>query len=190
MGILRIGMRMSLVVVSAGLVIAATCGFMLMNDTNVTAKAAQPPAGNTIEAMPGGEAALRGVISAIQENRIPDARMDSALAASARQNLPRDRRILENLGRLQSMDYKGPDFEGDVYRTVFEKGSLVWKISLGRGGAIESLRFVAPQGPTAQDWIDWYALLPSGKGGISRLIIELAKLLALVGIGRFAGLRL
>jgi hypothetical protein len=114
--------------------------------------------------------------------------MDSALAA--RQNFSRDRRILEGLGRLQSINYRGSDFEGDVYRTVFEKGSLVWKISLGRGGIIERLHLIAPQGPTAQDWINWYALVPADKGGASRLIIELGKLLALVGIGRFAGLRL
>jgi hypothetical protein len=190
MGILRTGIRTGLILLLAGLVIAATYGFTPIYNTDLTpAKEVPPSAGNKDGAMPGSEDALRRVIADIQENRPVSVRMYSVLAASTRQSFSRDRRILGSLGRLQSINYRGADFEGDVYRTIFEKGSLVWKISLGRGGAIETLRFMAPQGPTAQDWIDWYALVQTGKGP-SRLIIELGKLLALVGIGRFAGLRL
>lgn len=141
------------------------------------------------EPTPGSEKALRQVIAGMTTVSLDYARMSHEASDAIRHELSRDQQTLAGLGPLKSTTYLGAGTSGDVYRASFRNGSLICRIFLGKGGAIEGLRLAAPEGPTPQDWIDAYALNPAGKD-MARIILAFAKFLVVVGLGRFAGIRL
>jgi hypothetical protein len=169
--IARILGRIMLVVLMAGLVVTFT-SMAAPRDQPKTALLREPLFAMDA-AVPGGADAIRRAINDIQ----------------AGHTRPQDRQMLSALGPLQTVTYNGADQHGDLYTTKFPKGSLLWTVSVGEGGKIQGLIFDAPRGPTPQNWIDWFALLPM-RGRVAGQIFALIKLLAVIGFGRMARIHL
>ena len=89
-------------------------------------------------ATPGSEAAVRAAIEQIQSGKPDYERMNPALAAATRQQLPQIQAMFVKLGPLQSITFKGVESNGaDIYLVKFENGSLEYRIVLGPNGTIE-----------------------------------------------------
>jgi CubicO group peptidase (beta-lactamase class C family) len=68
--------------------------------------------------------------------------MDPGLAQTERENFPDYRMILNRLGALKNITFKGVAPNGaDIYTAAFDKGSIEWTILLDSNGRIESLTY-------------------------------------------------
>ncbi len=183
-GLLKVG----LVLLASGAVIATACVLERPADPNRIDKGRANriipiPNGD----IPGSQVVLRQAIDEIRLGREKSATSPNPAANVIRQRFPQIDQVLSLLGPLQSVTYLGSDMRDDRYRTSFKNGSLIWGISVGRGGIIDDLRLTASEGPTPQDWINNYMLVRAGAG---RMLIDLASLFILAGFGRFARIRL
>lgn len=89
---------------------------------------------------PGGEAALRRVISEIQTGEPDYSQMSSGLAEATRQDLPEIKSLLDAIGPLESVSFKRVDKGGaDRYQVKFERLAMEWEIQMGADGKIERL---------------------------------------------------
>lgn len=163
--------RVVLVILSAGLVIFVTYAAVPHSDPKPASN--QATRFTMDQAMPGGADAVHRAISDIRNGR----------------QLPEEQWLVSALGPLETLSYTGAGDRGDHYLASFQKGSLLWNVSVDDSGKIKGLTFDAPNGPTPQDWIDHYALIPAGVR-VALLIPELIKILAVIGIGRLVGIRL
>jgi CubicO group peptidase (beta-lactamase class C family) len=92
----------------------------------------------------GGEAALRRVIGQLQAGRPDYAQMSPDLAAATRPQVPAVQTMLNKLGALQTLTFRGVGPAGaDIYEAVFAGGKLEWRIMLNADGDIGTL-FVRP----------------------------------------------
>ena len=191
----RYVLRIAMLAIAASLVVAAAYKVTPSHDPKPAEAAemgrakSRSPANEIDVPTPGSETALRQVIEEISHGSPHYERMSEEASDALRQRLQVDMQLLASLGPLNSIEYLGADKNSDVYRVTLRNGSLLWKITMGTGGRIEGLHFAAPEGPTPQDWIDNYALATSGKD-MARIALALVKFLAIVGVGRFAGVRL
>ena len=92
-------------------------------------------------ASPGAEDALRQVIDELRRGEPDYARMAPALADATRQQLAGIKGLLATLGDLKSLTFQSatPNGAGDVFAAAFDKGSLLWTISVGDNGRINGL---------------------------------------------------
>jgi len=125
------------------------------------------------EAIPGGEQAVRRAIDDMRKGT----------------QRPQNHWMMTALGPLQTLSYRSADNRGDHYLASFQNGALLWNVSIDEAGKIKTVSFDAPMGPSPQDWIDNYALTATGPRVLVQ-VIALIKILALVGIGRLARIRL
>jgi len=68
--------------------------------------------------------------------------------------------MLAALGPMQSLHYVGGTPRPDFYRVMFQRGSQLWGIYLGKNGLIEGLN--VERTPEAQDVMDGYASFSAG----------------------------
>jgi hypothetical protein len=88
--------------------------------------------------MPGSEAALRRLIQEIRSGNPSYDRMSESLANATRQQLPQLQPMLNQLGDVQTVSFKGVGPAGaDIYRVDFAKGSLEIRIRLAPDGKID-----------------------------------------------------
>ncbi|HTX39758.1 MAG TPA: serine hydrolase [Bryobacteraceae bacterium] len=84
---------------------------------------------------PGTEAALRRSIQEMQAGQPRYDLMSPQFAAVTRQQLPQLKETIAQLGKVQSVTFKGVGAGGaDIYEVVFEHGKLEWRIMLGPDG--------------------------------------------------------
>src|SRR5206468_5430025 len=101
-----------------------------------------------------------------------------------------DQWIVSALGPLQRLAYRGADNGGEHYLASFQKGSLLWIVSVD-AGKIRGLTFGPPRGPAPQDWINNYARSASAAGSrLLLLVMALMRFLVMIGASRVAGARL
>lgn len=90
-------------------------------------------------AAPGSEAALRRLIGELRTGKPAYDLMSPGLANATRQQLPTIQSTLRELGDLQSLTFKGVGPAGaDIYQAKFDRGTLEFRIGLGKGGRIEA----------------------------------------------------
>ena len=95
-------------------------------------------------AMPGSEAALRGIIDGLRAGEPKYERMSPGFADVTRQQLPQLKGAIEQLGALESVTFKGVGPGGaDIYSVKFEHGSTEWRIVLEPDGKIAGAGFTA-----------------------------------------------
>jgi CubicO group peptidase (beta-lactamase class C family) len=104
-------------------------------------------------AAPGSEAAVRRLISELQAGTPNYDLMSPNLADATRQQLTGLHSMLNGMGSLQSVAFKGVGPGGaDIYQVNFEKGSLDYRVWLGADGKVESANVRpsenSPTGPT------------------------------------------
>jgi len=88
-------------------------------------------------AMPGSEAALKGLIEGLISGQPNYDLMNPQLAGATRQQLPQLQSMLKPRGALQSLTFKGVGPAGaDIYHVKFENGTFEYRISLGADGKI------------------------------------------------------
>ena len=93
-------------------------------------------------AAPGSEAALRRNIDEVRTGQPRYDLMSAGLADATRQQLPRLKAMIVQLGALESLTFKGVGPGGaDIYEVKFEHGSTEWRIMLQADGKIASLVF-------------------------------------------------
>jgi CubicO group peptidase (beta-lactamase class C family) len=98
-------------------------------------------------AQPGSEAALRHAIAGIAAGNPDYAALTPAMADLTRTQLPALQGVLQRLGSLQSLTFKGVDLNGvDQYLAQFANGALMFSISLDPQGKVGGVR-MAPVGP-------------------------------------------
>lgn len=98
-------------------------------------------------ASPSSEAALRRIIAELR-NGTPDyTRMSSALARQTRRQITAEQTTIAGLGALQSVTFTGVGAAGpNIFRTVFAKGTLEWRIWLNLDGRVDYFSYrVVPQ---------------------------------------------
>jgi len=80
-------------------------------------------------ASPGTEDSLRRYILSLQQGHPNYEEMSPRLAASVNRQLPKIKALVDGLGELKSLTYKGTDSDGsDVYVAAFARGRLEWHI--------------------------------------------------------------
>jgi hypothetical protein len=85
----------------------------------------------------GSEAMLRQYIEALGRGEPNYDRMTSEVAMQTRAQLPFDRAILNKLGALRAVSFRGvTGFGSDIYMAHFANGSAEWRIGLARDGTI------------------------------------------------------
>ena len=90
-------------------------------------------------AAPGSEAALRRMINELQAGKPDYELMSPDLADATRQQLPQLQSMLNGMGALQSVIFKGVGPGGaDIYQVNFEMGSIDYRIWLGADGKTKS----------------------------------------------------
>ena len=88
-------------------------------------------------AMPGSEAALKGLIEGLISGQPNYDLMNPQLAGATRQQLPQLQSMLKPRGALQTLTFKGVGPAGaDIYNVKFENGTFEYRISLGPDGKI------------------------------------------------------
>ena len=91
----------------------------------------------TQTATPGSEAALRKLIAAIVSGTPNYDDMSPVLANAVRQQLSVMQPAMQQLGAIQSVEFRGVGKQGeDVYAVRHEQGVMVWHISLSGDGKI------------------------------------------------------
>jgi CubicO group peptidase (beta-lactamase class C family) len=90
-------------------------------------------------AAPGSEAAVRRMIGELQAGKPNYDLMSAGLADATRQQLPGLQSMINGLGALQSVTFKGVGPGGaDIYQLKFEKGSLDYRVWLSPDGKTDS----------------------------------------------------
>jgi bla regulator protein blaR1 len=85
----------------------------------------------------GSEEMLRQYIEAVGRGKPNYDRMTAALAAQTRQDLALDQAIVNRLGALRGMSFRGvTDIGNDMYMVQFANGSAEWRIGLVKDGRI------------------------------------------------------
>lgn len=105
---------------------------------------APPPPPSEIEtpaADPRAEAALRGVIAAMQAGEIDYAVFTPDLATKIRQMAPQATPLVQQFGALQSISHEGKQGQMDLYRVTFENQATEWLIVLSAEDKIAGLLF-------------------------------------------------
>jgi hypothetical protein len=89
--------------------------------------------------VPGGDAIVRRLIEEIRAGNPNYDLMSSDLAKGTREQLPMLQSSTIELGKLQSVTFKGVGPGGaDIYECKFENGSVEYRIWLGADGKLES----------------------------------------------------
>ncbi|HLK69949.1 MAG TPA: serine hydrolase [Bryobacteraceae bacterium] len=89
-------------------------------------------------AAPGGEAALHKMLDDLRQNKTDSEVMSPGLAAALHRQEAQMPTPVEQLGRIESVKFTGVGPGGaDIYTVKYEKGTLVYRIWLGRDGKIE-----------------------------------------------------
>jgi CubicO group peptidase (beta-lactamase class C family) len=93
-----------------------------------------------VEPAPGAEKALR---RNIEDLRAGDPKYDlmlPALADLTRQQLPGLQKMIQQLGAIESVTFKGPAGRGaDTFEVKFEHGTMEWRIAIARDGKLAGL---------------------------------------------------
>jgi hypothetical protein len=85
----------------------------------------------------GSEEMLRQYIEAVGRGKPNYDRMTAALAEQTRQDLALDQAIVNRLGALRGMSFRGvTDIGNDMYMVQFANGSAEWRIGLVKDGRI------------------------------------------------------
>ena len=93
-------------------------------------------------ASPGSDAAVRRLIGELRLGKPNYDLMSPAMAQATRRRLAQDQTTMIKLGALQSVTFKGVGPAGpNIYQTVFENGSLEWRIWLNLDGSIDVFRY-------------------------------------------------
>lgn len=207
--ILRVCRQTALILVAAGIVVAATYALTpRFNPERALAAAA-----TQMEKQPASLASQLALRQAISEAQRGITDYDRAKRARAKllANLnplqriivaiegygpvPTDKeisdaasqqkQIMADLGPLRSITYLGRTTRFDRYRVTFQHGAALWLISFRKNGALEDSRF-APEGVASpQVYIQNYAR-PVLRERSTRLMIQLSILLVVAAFGRFA----
>jgi hypothetical protein len=91
---------------------------------------------------PRTEAALRRNIRELQLGQPNYEMMSPNLADTTRQQLPQLKTLMDQLGELQTVTFKGVGPGGaDIYEVKFEHGSTEWRIMMDTNGKIASVGF-------------------------------------------------
>jgi bla regulator protein blaR1 len=86
---------------------------------------------------PGTEAALKHLIDGLSLGQPDYTRLSSPLADATREQLPRLKAGLDQLGPLESLRFIGVGNQGwDVYLARHERGSSIWRLVLSDEGTI------------------------------------------------------
>ncbi|WP_372786179.1 S41 family peptidase [Phenylobacterium sp.] len=97
------------------------------------------------ERSPRAEAALRGVIEHTQRGDFDAAALTPDLAEAVKPSMPDVRKVLADLGPLQSLTFKEVDMMGaDVYHATFAHGGMDWVIYLTDDGKIAAVFYPVP----------------------------------------------
>jgi hypothetical protein len=92
-------------------------------------------------AQPGGEASLRKQIDELQRRQVNYEEFTPALAELVRQQEPTIEALIESLGALQSVSFKGVGPGGaDIYSVQFVNGAVEWRILLAPDGKVAGSR--------------------------------------------------
>lgn len=90
-------------------------------------------------AAPGSEAAVRRMIGELQAGKPNYDLMSAGLASATRQQLQGLQSMVNGMGALESVTFKGVGPGGaDIYQVKFEKGSLDYRVWLSPDGKTES----------------------------------------------------
>jgi hypothetical protein len=96
----------------------------------------------------GSEAAVRRMINELQTGKPNYDLMSPGLADATRQQLPQLHLMIDALGALQSVVFRGVGPGGaDIYQVNFEKGSIDYRVWLGDDGKIVSANVRASEYP-------------------------------------------
>jgi D-alanyl-D-alanine carboxypeptidase len=88
---------------------------------------------------PGSEAAVRRIIAETQAGTPNYDLMSPGLADAVRQQLPQTQAMINGMGALQSVIFKGVGPGGaDIYQVNFEKASIDYRVWLGEDGKVTS----------------------------------------------------
>ncbi len=91
---------------------------------------------------PSGEAVLRGLIDGVRAGKPDYSKMSEVVADGTRQQLAASRAMLDRLGGLQSITFKGVDPNGgDTYEAEFAHGKLQVVLILNPDDSIEGMAF-------------------------------------------------
>ncbi|HEY8004341.1 MAG TPA: S41 family peptidase [Phenylobacterium sp.] len=97
------------------------------------------------ERSPGTEAALRGVIESTARGEPDYADMTADLAEGVKPQIANVRKVLADLGPLQSLTFKQVDMLGsDVYHATFAKGGMDWVIYVNDHGKVAAVFYTRP----------------------------------------------
>lgn len=207
--ILRVCRQTALILVAAGIVVAAT--YALTPRLNPE-KAQAAAATQTEKQRPSlaSQLALRQAISEAQSG-ITDYDRVRRARAKLRANLnplqriivavegygpvPTDKeisdavrqqkQIMADLGPLRSITYEGRTTSFDRYRVAFQHGAALWLVSSGKNGALEDSNFRPVGVASPQAYIENYAR-PVLRERSTRLMFQLCILLVVAAFGRFA----
>lgn len=206
--ILRVCRQTALILVAAGIVVAATYALT----PRFNPKKAEAAAATQAEKQPpslASELALRQAIREAQRGTDYDRvrrRVARALAnvtpllriilaIQGYGTVPTDkeisdvvheeRQVMASFGPLRSITYLGRTTSFDRYRVTFQHGTALWLITLGKNGALEDFRFNPEGVPSPQEYIDSYAR-PIMQARAARLVLQLFILLVVAVFGRFA----
>jgi hypothetical protein len=105
------------------------------------ARAAAQPEGQSPRTrtapLAGSEEMLRQYIEAVGHGKPNYDRMTAEVAAQTRQDLALDQAILNRLGAMRGMSFRGVNYFGnDMYMVQFANGSAEWRIGLLKDGMI------------------------------------------------------
>jgi hypothetical protein len=93
-------------------------------------------------ALPGSEAATRRLIDELQRGHVNYEQFTPEFALLARQNETPSEALINSLGSLQSLTFKGVGPGGfDIYEVKFDNGSVDWRISLAPDGKVAGIGF-------------------------------------------------
>jgi hypothetical protein len=207
--IVRVCSQTALILLAAGIVVAATYALT----PRFNPKKAEAAAATQTEKHPpslASQIALRQAISEAQRgvtdyDRVRKARAKLLANFNPLQRIisaiygygpvPTDKEILNevhlrkqimaDMGPLRSMTYLGRTTSFDRYRVTFQHGTALWLISLGKNGALEDSRFNPEGVPSPRMYIESYAR-PVLRERSGRLVTQLCILLLVAAFGRFA----
>lgn len=84
---------------------------------------------------PGSEAAVRLMLEGHESGNPPYSHMSPELAKAVREQLARSGPIFKQLGRVESIQFKGVGSMGmDNYEVKFENGTMQYKINMSEDG--------------------------------------------------------
>jgi D-alanyl-D-alanine carboxypeptidase len=90
-------------------------------------------------AAPGGEAAVRAIVTGILAGEVDYSKMSEALASNMRRQLPGTKKAFTEMGALKSIALTRADASGaDRYKVTFEKGAVELSVVMGDGDKINA----------------------------------------------------